>query len=168
MNCANMMAKQVWLEEERWKPKRLAWLGSISFQPILSRGQQHEGRRGQAQEWSLRQERGQAWACLHVTPSSEKECGEFRQARTGLQESDGFIVLGLKDLPILLADHRVVQHGATVLSSETEVSGHVECGLRAQVNKCMRHSKQAHCVLVMDGDHAHIKQGLDTLQCTPV
>jgi hypothetical protein len=68
--------------------------------------------------------------------NKENKCKiEFRQARTGLQESDGFIVLGLKDLPILLADHRVVQHGAAVLSSETEVSGYGECWLCTRVNE---------------------------------
>ncbi len=88
MNCANLMAKQVRWKGERWKRKRLVWLASLAFgpscQPILSRAQQHEGRRTQAQEsereWGLGQERGQTWACLHVTRSSEHECGESRQA----------------------------------------------------------------------------------------
>ncbi len=30
----------------------------------------------------------------------------------------------------------------------------------------MRHSKRAHRVLVVDGDHAHFEQGLDALQFT--
>jgi hypothetical protein len=48
---------------------------------------------------------------------------ECMQVLTGSQESNEFIVLGLKDSPIVLADHRVVQHGAAVLSSEMKVSG---------------------------------------------
>jgi hypothetical protein len=32
----------------------------------------------------------------------------------------------------------------------------------------VRQSKRAHSVLVIDGDQAHLKQGLDALQLTPV
>jgi hypothetical protein len=96
MDCANLMAEQVWSKGERWKLRR------------------------------------QASACLHVTRSSEHESGEFRQALTGLQECDGFVVLAvLAHVLILCAYHRVVQHGAAVLSSGTEARGHGECGLRA-------------------------------------
>ncbi len=34
--------------------------------------------------------------------------------------------------------------------------------------KCMRQSKQAHCVLIVDGDQAHIEQGLDAFKFTLV
>ena len=123
MNYANLLAEEVRLKGERWREwaceqepvvavelhlalgaseqERVLEAGQAShliapsFQPIASRAQQHEGRRGQAQEsereWAVRQERGQTWACLHVMRSSEYECGEFRQARTGLQEIDGFV-----------------------------------------------------------------------------
>ncbi len=88
-------------------------------------------RRGQAQELERErvsgQERGQAWACLHVMRSSEHECGEFRSARTGLQECD-CVLVALVVRPVLQTDLCVVQHGAAVLSSETKVSGHGECG----------------------------------------
>ncbi len=64
--------------------------------------------------------------------------------------------------PSLQTDLRVVQHSAAVLSSELEMSGHGEW------MKCMLRSKRAHRVLVIDGDQAHFKQGLDALQFTPV
>jgi hypothetical protein len=64
---------------------------------LVSRVQQHEGRRGQVQEsereWVLGQEQGEAWACLRVTRSSEHECGEFRRARTSLQECECVLVV---------------------------------------------------------------------------
>ncbi len=89
------------LKKERWELLELAWLASIALaQSRLRLGhtrlrwherllgaaasaeQQHEGRRGQAQEsereWVLGQELGQSWACLRVTRSSEHEYGEFR------------------------------------------------------------------------------------------
>jgi hypothetical protein len=34
--------------------------------------------------------------------------------------------------------------------------------------KCMGHSKQAHRILVVDGDQTHFEQGLDMLQATIV
>ncbi len=116
------MAEQVWWEGERWKLLKLAWLASLAF--ALSRlrlGQTklrwHERLLGAvARAQQLEGRRGQAWTCLHVMRSSEHECGEFRQARTGLQECDGCIQL----IPIshfALCDDRVVQHRAAVLSS---------------------------------------------------
>ncbi len=151
MNEANLMAVQVWLKGERWREwackqepavaveldlalgaleqERVLEAGQAlhliapSFQPIASRAQQHEGRRGQAheseQERALGLEQGQAWACLHVMRSSEHECSEFRQARTGLQECDEFVPIA----PITFFAHcdlRIVQHGAAVLSSATK------------------------------------------------
>ncbi len=60
-----------------------------------------------------------------MTRSSELECSEFRQARTGFQECDELIMLAkLAHFLIPLSDDRVVQHGAVVLTSEAEVSGH--------------------------------------------
>ncbi len=63
---------------------------------------------------------------------------------------------------LALANLGVVQHGPTVLSSATEVSGHGER------MKCMCHRKRAHRILVVDGDQAHFEQGLDALQLTNV
>ena len=91
---------------------------------------------------------------------------ELGLARTGLQECDGCIQL-IPILPLALRDHRVVQHGAAVLSSATEVSGYGECGLCTSM-KCMHHSKRAHRVLVVDGNQAHLEQGLGARQSTPV
>jgi hypothetical protein len=94
MDCANLLAEQVWWRE-RWQLLRKAWLVSTalapSFQPVVSRAQQHEGQRGQAQESEQEWGVGRAWACLHVTRSSEHKRGEFRQAQTELQECDGRI-----------------------------------------------------------------------------
>ncbi len=53
-----------------------------------------------------------------------------RQTRTGLQECDDRVQM-IQSSPIALGDLRVIQHGAAVLSSETEVSGYGACGLRA-------------------------------------
>ena len=106
-NRNNLMAEQVPLKEERWRLLKSGWLATIvlalSFQPVVS-GQQHEDRRGQA------------WACLHVTQSSEHERSDVRQALTGLQECDGFVMLAVfAHVVILHADHCVVQHRAAVL-----------------------------------------------------
>ncbi len=65
-------------------------------------------------------------------------------------------------MPFALRDDRIVQHSAAVLSSEMKVSGHGEW------MKCMSNSKQAHRILVIDGDQAHFEQGLDAYRFTYV
>jgi hypothetical protein len=158
------------LKGERWRLLRLAWLASTALAQSRMRhaasAEQLRGRRGQAQEsgreWGLGQERVQTWACLHVTRSGEHECGDIRQARTGLQEWDEFTVIGiLAHSLILCANHGVIQHGAAILVSQAKVSGHGECefGIREWYAY-----KRIYRVLVVDGDQVHFEQGLDARQ----
>ncbi len=97
----------------------LAFISANSFSSAATRGSPGVGA-GVGAGVGLGWGRGHAWACLHVTRSSEHEYGEFRQARTGLQECNGFVVLGIIASLILCAYHCIVQHGAAILSSVCE------------------------------------------------
>ncbi len=113
------MAEQMWLREQS-KLLRLAWLATVALA-------QSKSRLGNTKlHWHERKLEAVARAqihegCLYAMRSSEHESGEFRQARTGLQECDGCVHFGPTS-SLALCDHCVVQHSAAILPSETEVS----------------------------------------------